>query len=143
MSFSYPQVIIKLHNKEHRAHRQRWVQNNNMVIMAVYDLPDYSGFIHSFTRFSCKLSTALGQILLVSKMDVGKSIWIVIVINQHEQWDLWFTFIFLETIVWKIHSTIEDCGQWCTSLMFCRTVKEAVSASLLVSPLHILLFYFY
>lgn len=60
------------------------MHNNNMVIMAVCHLPDYSGFIHSCKSFR-KLTVAAGQILLVSKIDVGKKVSLVIAINQHEE----------------------------------------------------------
>lgn len=36
------------------------------------DLLNYSSFIHSYIRLCCKLSSALGQILLAGKKDVGK-----------------------------------------------------------------------
>lgn len=49
--------------------------------MVVCHLPDYLGFIHLVRE----LSLAAGQILLVSKMDVGEKVWIVIAIKQREE----------------------------------------------------------
>lgn len=43
-----------------------------IVIVAACDLLYYSGFVHSYMRLCCEVSTALGQILLVSKDQADK-----------------------------------------------------------------------
>lgn len=101
-----------------------------MMIMAVCDLPDYSGFIHSYIRSCCKLSTASGLILLVSKMNVGKRLCVVIVIKQHEQWDLWFTSVFLDNCLMIYSMNVDsDAFLWC----FAGLWGKVSSASQLVS----------
>lgn len=97
-----------------------------MMKMAVCDLPDYSGFIHLYIQSCCKLSTALGQKILVSKMDVGKRLWIIIVIKPAWTVRPVVHFCFLwDTCLKDIQYDWRLCGCWCISLMFCRTVREA------------------
>lgn len=71
---SCPQVTIELYNKLHKSlqaattTRQQYGDNSCLWFARLFGF-----FIHLCATFGCKLSMARGPKLLVSKMDIGKS----------------------------------------------------------------------